>query len=233
MRHMPSGCQRFRSRAEWLKARANSIGGSDLALILGKAKFGTLDDLYDRLTGKPQKEETVTDRMVEGTLTESSIRTLFSFDFKKEYEVTNPPRNGNWLWKNPAYPFVHCSPDGILRDRKTKEFGGLEIKNVELAKTEDIELWNSNRLPDQYFWQCVQYLLAIPDLQFVVLYAHLKYFAKYGEEWKFDHAEDRAYLIRREEPTTDKALAIALANEAVFMKRYVKAGKRPPLTIKL
>lgn len=233
MRHLPPNCERYRTRDEWLKARAHSIGGSDLALILGKARYGTLDDLYDRLTGKPQKPETVTDRMAEGTLTESSIRKLFAFDFKKEYEVTEPPKKGNWLWRNPAYPFVHCSPDGILKERATGRFGGLEIKNVEVVKTEDRDTWEGNRVPDQYFWQCIQYLLAIPDLEFVVLYAHLKYFEKMGDEWRFSHAEDRPYLIRREDDTTCKALTIALANEAYFIRRNVEAGKRPPLTIKL
>ena len=64
MTHMPPNCQKFKTREEWLMARAYSIGGSDLALILGKAKFGTLDELFDRMTGKPQKEEKPPERKI-------------------------------------------------------------------------------------------------------------------------------------------------------------------------
>lgn len=232
MTHMPPNCQRFRTRDEWLKARASSIGGSDLALILGKAKFGTLDELFDRMMGKPQKEEKPTERMIEGTLTEESIRKLFSFDFPK-YKVIEPPKKGNWLWKKPGSEFIHCSPDGILIEKDTRRFGGLEIKNVELAKKDDIDMWGSNQLPEQYYWQCIQYMLAIPSLEFVVLYAHLKYLFPFGNGWETAMCEDRPFFIRRADESTQKAIRFAFMKESEFYERYVKTGKRPALTIKL
>lgn len=228
---MPPNCERFKTRADWLKARG--IGGSELSTILGRNKFGSLDELYDRLTGKPQKEDKPTERMVEGTKTEESIRTLFSFDFGKEYEVIEPPKRGNWLWRRVDERLITCSPDGIIRSKSNRKFGGLEIKNVELRSSDDIALWNSNQLPEQYYWQCIQYMVAIPSLEFVVLYAHLKYFTEINGEWVFERAEDKPYFIFRASPETQARIKYAEAMERRFIKEFVEAGKRPPLTIKI
>lgn len=228
---MPPNCERYRTRAEWLVARG--IGGSDLAIILNQSKWGTLDELYDRLTGKPQKDDKQSDRMREGSVTEQSIRTLFAFDMKDEYKVIEPPKRGNWIWRRADEKLISVSPDGILKRKSDGAFGGLEIKNVELRSSEDIALWEGNSLPPQYYWQCIQYMLAIPELRFVILYAHLKRFSEIGGEWRLSHCEDRPYVIYREDAETSARISVAERAEKAFIERYVRKGVRPPLRIKI
>lgn len=228
----PPLCEIYKTREEWLKARG--IGGSDLAVILGVSKWGSLDEIFDRLTGKAEeKADKPSERMKEGVKAEPLIRSLFALDTRGKYEVFAPPTRGNWLWRSASEPLVTCSPDGLLLDLKTREWGGLEIKDVELVKGEDREIWERNSLPDQYYWQCIQYMVAIPSLEFVVLDAHLKYLAKLGDGWEFDHAEDRYFILRRKDLATAKSICWARLREFEFIDGYVKKGIRPPLTIKL
>lgn len=221
--------ERFRNREEWLSARG--IGGSDLAALMNQSKWGDPQSLYDRLTGKKDKPRKQSERMAEGANTEASIRNLFRYDFAKDFDVTDPPK-GNWLWRREDKPYITCSPDGMLKRKGTGEMGGLEIKNVDLIKSEDVAIWEANQLPQQYYWQAIQYFVAIPEIGFVVLYAHLKHYAKDGEEWKFAYAEDRPYFLYRSDEETRKRIEYAERKETEFIENNVMKGKRPTLIIK-
>lgn len=229
-KHSISVKETFSTKEEWLKARG--IGGSAAATIMGEGKWESIDSLYDKLTHQVEEKPLAPNkRMEEGTNTEASIRTLFAYDFADEYEVKAPPKKGNWLWRRTDKPYITVSPDGILKRKSDGAMCGLEIKNVELRRAEDREAWLSGSLPEQYFWQCLQYMVAIPDMQEVVLYAHLKQFALVGEQWVFDQALDKPFIVRRHD--FPKEIIRLEDKQTDFYENFVKKGVRPPLVIKL
>ena len=79
----------YKSKNEWLANRG--IGGSDIATILGKSKWQTIDDLYSRLVYGRTKNKITTSRMQEGIDAEPLIRNLFALEHP-EFKVKNPPK---------------------------------------------------------------------------------------------------------------------------------------------
>ena len=179
----------------WLAKRG--IGASDAAAIVGKSKWLTKYDIAKRLlTNEPIKERT-NSRMVEGTLKEPLIRATFALD--TNYEIINPPKKSYWLYRSKEEPLLTLTPDGfIVKDGK---LFGLEIKDCELHRAEQIEMWESNVLPEQYYYQLLHYMIVLNDIDGVCLVAHLKYYAKDEEtgKWNFSYAVDRQYWVYRQD----------------------------------
>ena len=103
--------------------------------------------------------------------------------------------------------------------------GGLEIKYVSLYKDEQKAIWLTNQIPDKYYWQIIQYLVAMPELSYVYLFAHLRFFTKLDSGWVFDHSEERLYPFKREEVQKDIELAEQI--ETSFWKENVKKKIEP------
>lgn len=207
------------------------IGGSDLAAIMGESKWETKDDLYDRLALGKEKMVKSNETMEKGTKAEANIRNLFALDFADEFSVIDPPTKGYWLYQRKDKPYITCTPDGLLKSKKDKSLSGLEIKYVSIMKSSDHEIWESNNIPGQYYWQCIQYMIAIPNLASVYLFAHLKYFTIIDGVWVFDHAVDKPYVLYREDCESD--IDLGEAKQSEFYEDNVLKRKRPALTIDL
>ena len=218
--------QTFKTRSEWLANRG--IGGSDAAAILNLSKWITQDDIYNRLVLNKEKEDIQNERMIEGTKAEDHIRALFELDNK--VVVKCPPKKGNWIFKRTDYPLITCTPDGIFTGHDGNLYG-LEIKDIELIRSIDKNMWEYNELPQQYFIQCLQYLVVINDLKGVVLNAHLKYFKKEEENWVFDYAVDKSYWVLREDYS--KEIEYLEKKEKDFIDNNINKRKRPKTIIKL
>ena len=213
----------YPSKQEWLDNRG--IGGSSAAAICNQSKWLTAGDVYNELALHKHKKVSENERMMEGTLTEPSIRNLFSFDFKNKYIVKNPPKKSFWLFRRIDKPYITLTPDGLLKEIKTNRNGALEIKNVEMIKSDIRQLWENNMLPVQYYYQCLHYFIAKPDIEFVVLYAHLKYYELEGKEWKFSHAIDKAYFIEKSDVIAD--IDFLEKKETSFYEKHILVKKRP------
>lgn len=188
-----SKTERFKSREEWLKARG--IGGSDIGAIMGLTSFKSIDDVFlDKVFGSKDEKSEVMER---GTKAESHIRDLFALSTYDEFKVQNPPK-GNWIVRHSEFPYMTCSPDGLLTDLKTGKKGGLEIKFVDLRSKAQREKWD-NKIPDNYYAQAAWYMAVMPELEFVILCAYQKFYENYEDGWKFDHAEMKLYPIYRDE----------------------------------
>lgn len=100
---------------------AKSIGGSDVAGILGVSQYKTPAQIWDRINGtaEPQEERAVT---IRGRLLERRIRDLYQFVTGRHVEPGD-------RWFHPEYPFLHYTPDGIIQEYADRSsFGVLEIK---------------------------------------------------------------------------------------------------------
>lgn len=223
----------YATEAEWLDAKNSTIGGSEAAAIIGKSKWLTPDDLYNKLTRGTVKSVSVNEKMEKGTAAEPHIRAIFGLDFKKRFRLLKMPTSKKVMYVRADKPYISCSPDSIAVDLRTKKRWGIEFKYVELIKNEDKNVWEGGVLPDQYFCQCLQYLVAMPELAGVVLFAHLQYFRHDDSlnEWVFDHAVDKPFFIVKD----DVSLQVDFLErkETEFMEVNIKGRKRPKLKISL
>ena len=220
----------YLTKKEWLEAKEKTIGGSEAAAILNKSKWLTPNDIYNKMVLGKCKTVIENEKMLDGTLAESHIRALFALDHK-EFKVKNPPQKGYWFFSRIDKPYLSCTPDGLLTKVTSGSLWGLEIKNIDLIKREDRELWESDTLPDQYLYQILQYLVVFNDMLGVVLNAHLKYYKRNDKnEYEFDYAVDRSYTIYREEFVG--AIKYLENKETEFYENNVKLKKRPKLVIK-
>ena len=210
--------QTLPSREAWLKARANTIGGSDAAAVLGVSPWMSNVVLWEIKTGqKSQKDVSAITLVKYGIEAEKYLRELFKLDH--EEMVVHYYENN--LFTNDDYPWAHYSADGWMMDRNTNEFGLLEIKTAEMIGQSSWLKWE-NGIPTSYLCQ-ICHGLAVTDAAFVIVKAQLKY-------WK----EDRLFITTREyryerEQLEDDIKYLMTAEEQFW--EGVQSHKRPPLIL--
>lgn len=218
----------YKTREEWLKNRG--IGGSDAAAIVNKSKWVTPNDVYNRIVYKKEKTIPSNSRMEEGVKAEEHIRELWALDHPN-FKVIAPPSRSHWIFRRKDYPLLTCTPDGLLKDKEGVLYG-LEIKDVELIKTETRQMWESNTLPDQYYYQILHYMVVMGDLEGVCLTAHMKYFSHNDEtdEWMFDYAVDKSFWVYRED--IKEHIKYLEEKEIDFIENNINKRQQPKLIIK-
>ena len=210
--------QFFRSREIWLKARKNTIGGSDAAAVLGVNPWMSNVDLWEIKTGAKEQEDISGKEVVQyGTKAEAPLRELFKLD----HPEMNVMYEENNLWSNPRYPWAHYSADGWLYDKYTGKTGILEIKTAEMIGQSSWLKWE-NGVPQNYLCQICQGL-AVTGKDFAILKAQLKY-------WR----DDRLFITTREyryerEDLEDDIEYLMTAEEQLW--EGIQSGKRPPLIL--
>lgn len=222
-----------KTKEEWLELKRTTIGGSEAAMVVNKSKWGNQNDLYNKMVCKKERVVQENDRMVEGTKAEEHIRALFALD-TKEFKIKNPPKRGYWFFYRIDKPYMSCTPDGLATNLTTGKLWGIEIKDVEMRRREEKQLWENSTLPDQYYFQLLQYLAVFNDMEGAVLIAHLKYF-KHDEAtdtWKFDYAVDRPFYLYRSDTKVTTHVAYLERKETEFIEENIKGHKRPSLKIK-
>lgn len=161
---------KYKSRKEWLKARQEFIGGSDVSCILGLNPYKTNRQLYDEKKGITKPADLSDNALVKyGSNAEKYIRGLFALDhpnLKVEYVANNS-------WHNTDYPFAAASLDGSTTDKDGRK-GILEIKTATITNATQSAKWKDEHIPDNYFCQVVFYL-GVTGWDYVDLRANLKY----------------------------------------------------------
>ena len=207
----------FKNRSEWLKARGNTVGGSDASAVVGMNPYKTNEELWLEKTGQVIPEDISDKPYVEyGTKAEPLLRELFKLDFP-EYQVFYEENN---LFLNDKYPWGHYSADGWLMDKEGRR-GILEIKTTEILQSMQKEKWNK-RIPDNYYVQCLHGLM-IMEADFVVLKAQLK--------TVFDgipYIQVKHYPIERSDVEADIRY---LAEEERRFYQNIKTGRKPNLIL--
>jgi len=218
-----------KTKEEWLTLKNQTIGGSEAAMVVNKSPWGNANDLYTKIIRNKAIVVAENDRMREGTKAEDHIRALFALD-NGLLKVKNPPKKGYWFYQRKDKPYISCTPDGLAIDKEGKLWG-IEIKDVEMRKKETRNIWENNDIPDQYYYQVLQYMLTFQEMEGVVLVAHQKYF-KHNDKtdtWDFDYAVDKPYKILRNEVIPH--LNYLEKKETEFFEVNIKGHKRPKTII--
>jgi len=206
------------SRAEWLEARINSIGGSEAAAVLGLSPWMTNVELWERKSGKTTEQTDISYNplVVYGTEAEPLLRGLFELDFP-ELKVGYEPNN---LFRNTDYPWAHASLDGWLEDKDGRR-GVLEIKTANIASAVQAKKWTQS-IPDHYYVQ-VLHEMAVYEADFAMVKAQLKR-TRDGEV----HLETKHYCIERVD--VQQEIEYLMTAEEQFFNSILD-GKRPPLKL--
>jgi len=188
---MIKGMQILKSREEWLKARGNTIGGSDAACLLGLNPYKSNVELWREKKGLIEPEDISDNPAVRyGTDAEPALRELFKLDHP-ELKVYYEPNN---IVLNDDYPGAHASLDGWIE--KDGQLGILEIKTALIFG--NVGKWN-NSIPDNYYCQVLWYMM-LTDAQFVWVQALLRlgYHTGTIEEQIRQYSIERTESVERE-----------------------------------
>lgn len=167
---------RPKSHEEWLKAREEGIGASEVAAILGLSKFDTPYSLWLKKTGQATPEpENLAMRL--GHILEPAVAQLWE---EETGEKVIKASAADVIYVHPEHPYMRVTPDRIVKGRKKI----LECKTTAM----DVDADN----PPIYWVAQVQYQMYVTgihqaDLAWLVNgrhfgYAHIPYdeeFAKY------------------------------------------------------
>lgn len=133
------------TREEWLEYRRKGIGGSDAGAVLGLNPYRSAFDVYaDKLSLIPEKEDN--EAMRQGRDLEQYVSERFEeYSGKKVHRV-------NSILKNSKYPFAFANIDRAVSGEKA----GLECKT---AKTLSIKRYKNGEFPEEYYCQCMHYIM--------------------------------------------------------------------------
>lgn len=144
------------TREEFLKARQNGIGGSDIGAILGASSFKTAYDVYVAKTSDP-KERTETDYQYWGHALENVIIDRFEQD--NNVTVFREPK----IKFHPQHKWALANCDGLVLDAEGKPCAILEIKTSSAFKMSEWGDEDTDQVPLAYNAQ-VQWYMAVHDL---------------------------------------------------------------------
>lgn len=170
----------FKNNDSWLGARG--IGGSSASSILNSNKWQSKMDLYMAWTYPEKKsdDKSKSEMFEYGHKCEELMRKLFALDFP-QYKV-HTPRNYE-MYRDKDRPYLTATVDGLLEDKITHAKGIWECKTHDIRNKADEEEWD-NGIPQNYYIQCLHYLLVLKDCEFVILNAKLRYFDYFSEDGK-------------------------------------------------
>jgi putative phage-type endonuclease len=144
----------FKSREEWLEARAVRIGSSEAAAACGEDPWTTELTLHLRKRGlAPAVEDN--ERMRWGRLLEPVVAEEFAEETGRA--IIDPGRNHLYLCA--AYPWAHASIDRAQRMDGAKGLGILEIKT---GGSQTADKWDDG--PPHHYMMQIQHQFAVTGL---------------------------------------------------------------------
>ena len=207
-----------KTRAEWLKARTQGIGGSDAGCIVGANPWKSARQLWREKSGIVTPPDISGKPAVQfGKEAEQHLRALFLLTYPQftcEYHEFR-------MYANDRLPFIFATLDGELTDQDGRR-GILEIKTTTIQQAKQWFEWD-DCIPQHYYIQILHQLLACDWAEYVELFAHIRY--QKGEEIR---AALRKFRIERQDVEQD--LQILEEWEIVFYKQW-QDGTEPPYTL--
>lgn len=208
----------YANRQEWLASRQNTLGASEVASAMGQGYVSQLD-LWKEKTGRKEHTDLSNNERVRyGTYAEAPLRELFSLQFHYVYEVEWHPYR---VYHNEKCDYLTATLDGELTRKSDGKHGILEVKTAWIMSKRDLEKWENNSLPQNYYLQLL-HQLNVTGFDFVVLVAQLIF--------PDGKSEIRQYYIERDEVEDDIAY---VQEQAVKFWQYVTSDKQPPVTLEL
>ena len=214
----------YETRAEWLAARQQTIGASDVPIILGLTppSWGSAADVWESKVSPPPDDDSTDNADVSrGTMSESHIRELFRI------ETGLVVLDGTGIiFTSKKYPWLSCSLDAILLDDKG-DIVPVEIKSVRYTKK-----WAGEDIPIYYIYQMAVHLMVTGARREVFLPRIIYDFA-----YAADPIEKAASATKRERPALIRRKDLSgqfagIARTTKKFMRYVTRKERPLPTIK-
>lgn len=153
------------TRREWLDYRANGIGGSDIAKILGVSKYGSAAQLFAEKIGLYPVVDEDNLAMFMGRFLEDQVADLWQYwegdidsmmDNHRRGRKVNQCHKVNAYLSNPKYPHLLGSIDRrITHVREQRRIGVLECKTINGWYADS---WEAG-IPPDYVFQLQQYLM--------------------------------------------------------------------------
>lgn len=132
------------TRQQWLEARRNYLGGTDVAALVGRNKYASPLSVYtDKVLGQVEKDPEDMEAAEMGILLEPFVKS------KSEREC-------GWVLKesktyyHPEFPFLAVNPDAELGSDAL-----VEIKTHGFRTAGEWGEENTDQIPDAYHVQCV------------------------------------------------------------------------------
>lgn len=135
------------SRDEWLEIRKKSIGGSEIAAVIGMNRWKTPFAVWAEKTGRVDSSVQQSESMYWGTVMEAILREEFSK--RTGYAV----KEAHYIFASIDNPFLTANIDGYV-DLGNGEYAVLEIKTAGNYAESD---WNDG-CPIEYYLQVQHYL---------------------------------------------------------------------------
>ena len=141
------------SYEQWLEMRKNSVGGSEVAAVVGLSRWKTSFEVWGEKTGLVKKQNEQTEPMKWGTLLEPVIR--------KEFAVRNALEvaEAKCIFCHKDFDYMTANIDGYVK-MVDGSYAVLEIKTSNYFVAED---WKEG-CPIEYYLQ-VQYYMGILGLR--------------------------------------------------------------------
>lgn len=219
----------YKTKEEWLNARG--FGGSSASAILGCNPWMTILDLYKAVISK-KKEVSTTDQSNEamqyGTRCEPLMRELYSLDYETLYKVHKPYKYE--MYRRTDKPYLTATPDGLLLSKVDDKKMIWECKTHDIRNRADDEMWKDN-IPQNYFIQCLHYLVVMKDYDGVILNAKLRYFDYYNSDGKKLLYQKIIYHIIWRSEVIDQ-IEYLEKKETEFWENNIQKKIMPQLTIK-
>lgn len=197
-----------KTRAEWLKARTQGIGGSDAGCIVGANPWKSARQLWREKSGIVTPPDISDKPAVQfGKAAEQHLRALFLLTypaFSCEYHEFR-------MYANDRLPFIFATLDGELTDAEHRR-GILEIKTTTIQTARQWDEWDG-KIPQHYYIQILHQFLACEWAAFAELFAHIRYY--HGDEIR---ATLREYHIERSDVLQD--LEALEEQEIQFYKQW-------------
>jgi putative phage-type endonuclease len=155
---------KFDSREAWLEARKGKITGTRLKDIIAKKGGGKKIGFYELIAERiaiPADGEFAMDR---GTRLEDEAIQRFAQETGKEVDTNLV------IWESDEHPDIAISPDGFISHGALGIKEAVEVKC--LASARHIEAFLTQQVPDDYYFQALQYFIVCETLQtlYFVLY---------------------------------------------------------------
>ncbi|PFC44731.1 hypothetical protein COJ11_31330 [Bacillus cereus] len=131
--------------AQWLQARTQGIGGSDVSAIAGLNKWKSAVQVFLEKTQAIEKEDIQSEAAYFGNVLEEVVAK----EFAKRTDLKVQRRNA--ILQHPEYPWMLANVDRLIVGKKN----GLECKIAsEYLKKE----WRDEEVPAAYLLQCQHYM---------------------------------------------------------------------------
>lgn len=214
--------RRFETRAEWLKGRQESVGASEVSLVLGIAPttWGNAHTLWERKRN-PIVEEGGNEDTLRGSRAEEHIRELLGIEnpYIKVVDMTGI------IFRSKQFPWLTCSLDAAIV-YPDGTFTIVEIKDVRYTAH-----WKGGAYPRYYKYQCATQML-VTGAKDAVLVARINYDFGGGR----NHVERLCAASVREQRIHIKRSAVkgqfaGIVRETKRFWECVKSGEEPPIVI--